>query len=78
MAAITVAALQEIELVAPDAFVRTRQAGRRVEAAARELVGRRRLTGENFLGGEDQFKFAAARAASRTATLYKASVIHRR
>ena len=62
MAATAVAALQEIELAALDTFVRTGQAGRRVEAAARDLAGRRRLPPIGFT-------FAAARVASRTATL---------
>ena len=61
-AATTVGALQEVDLAAPDDFVGTEQAGRRGEGAARELAGRRRPG--------RRFEFAAARPASRSATLW--------
>jgi len=61
-AATTVGALQEVDQAAPDDFVGTGLLGRRVEAAARELGGRRRLP--------TRFEFAAAREASRSVTLW--------
>ena len=62
MVATTAGALQEVDLAAPDDFVGTGRHGRRVGAAAREHGGRRRLA--------TRFGCAAARGASRSATLW--------
>jgi len=62
MVATTAGALQEVDLAAPDDFVGTGQPGRRGEAAARELGGRRRPA--------TRFEFAAVRPASRSVTLW--------
>ena len=79
MAATAVAALQEIELAARDTFVRTGQAGRRVEAAARDPAGRRGLS---FILMKSlsltRLRFADARAANQIVTLCNSSVNRQR
>lgn len=57
-----VGALQEVGQAAQGDFVVTERPGRRVEAAARQLGGRRKLATRS--------EFAAARQASLSATLW--------